>query len=304
MKRKFYLFVMLLLSVYIITGCSDKKKEDNKVNNTNITVEDNEKEDEKEEVVTEDVENEKTVSNSTTNKNTPTTNKDTTTTNNDTPTTNNDMPTTNNDMPTTNKDTETTFKNNTSNKNETTSNLTPSVSPQNEKKEEYTCPFGYTLEGNKCYKLYSPEIKYMCDYGESKSSICTYDTSVNANVDYSCPNGYDLANDRCVKEEVSLRYNPNEFNGLGSETAKASALNNFRNNCNMLGGTIRDNVCYTYSTQYATRTYNCDGKNGILAGNKCVSVETKKAFKKYNCKDKDILTPDSMCKNEINATKK
>jgi hypothetical protein len=159
--------------------------------------------------------------------------------------------------------------------------------------KKYSCKNGYTLSYNSCYKTYSPTIKYFCDYGEVNGPICSYDTSVQANIIYSCKDGYTLDGMYCKKKYIIATY---VVDKSLNETSKISAYNAFLNNCSQNNGTIDSNKCYGYEIVYASRKYNCDGKTGTLAGNMCVSVTTKEAYKTYDCPDGGFLTSDYLCK--------
>ena len=156
----------------------------------------------------------------------------------------------------------------------------------------YTCPAGYTRNGNQCTKTSTSTINatqstsYTCPAGYTRNgSSCSrmFNMSATSSVSAYCPDGYSLSNAyTCIK--------------VAQDTETINATQNTTYTCPM-GYTRNGNACYTsISSVYTTAaiekvTYTCPDSSYTLSGNKCIKTKTTTDTKTpseekiYSCSD-------------------
>lgn len=173
--------------------------------------------------------------------------------------------------------------------------------------DKYTCPSGYELINDKCYKSYRAKIEYKCAYGTLAGAYCVIDESTMANATYTCPSDYKLEGQKCVKSVVARTYNSADYEHL-SATVQSSYYNNFLNFCSgtNMYRVDKNGIDYCYEKKYTnpTITYDCNGKEGTLAGNGCIHHTYVEATEFPSCPDGGYLEDRYTCRVSIKATKK
>ena len=157
------------------------------------------------------------------------------------------------------------------------------TSSANDDKYIYSCPYGYTLKGKKCYgiKRIVATYDYYCTRGTLEGSRCfteSYSNPVDVDV---CPDGYHLVGFKCQKDGTHIDYDK-----CGSFDFTYSFL---KERCYEKINPIKQKGCIY----------------GELVGNKCVSKIYVDAEKKLAC-DKGYKMDGQMCEKEISipATKR
>ena len=147
----------------------------------------------------------------------------------------------------------------------------------------YSCPFGYTLKGKKCYgkKTMLADINYYCTNGTLEGYRCfkeSYTTPVDEDV---CPNGYRLSGFKCQKNGTYSNYSE-----CGSFDYTYSYIND---RCYEKIEPIKQKGCLI----------------GELRGDKCVSKIYTLAEKELSC-PKGYVLDGATCEKEdvVSATKK
>ena len=142
----------------------------------------------------------------------------------------------------------------------------------------YSCPSGYTLNGDKCTKSSTDtrdaSVDYSCPSGYTRNGSKCYKTTtdtIDATVNYSCPSGYTRNGSKCSKTTTDTI----------DATAKYSCPS---------GYTLSGTKCYKTTAITDTKpatpvtTYNCKNYSGYtLSGTNCIKkitvTDTKDATK-------------------------
>lgn len=207
---------------------------------------------------------------------------------------------------TTAKQTQKTTKSSTTTKQTTTteSSINSSTITNNTTQKRKNCSYGYTQDGDYCYKEYKAKTEYTCVEGKEAGGYCIINTSVSANATYTCQSGYTLSGTSCVKRVVAYVYDSSNYADV-PETIRIQYYNNFLTNCNNTNGQVETvdgkKYCYDYEYSNPTITYDCKGKNGELAGNMCISAKTVEAFAKSSCPDGGTLQTNGKCRITVKA---
>ncbi len=144
----------------------------------------------------------------------------------------------------------------------------------------YTCPSGYTLNGTKCTKTVDATYKpgttsYTCDNGGTLSGTkCTITKNATENVTYTCPSGYTKNGTSCYKVyDASTKYScPSGYTLSGSKCSKTNTttIDATKSYSCPSGWSRSGSTCSktTTSTQAATAHYKTVYGNWVNGGTK------------------------------------
>jgi len=178
---------------------------------------------------------------------------------------------------------------------------------------EYSCPSGYTKEGDTCSKKVQNKITAdiiktpSCRPGFTlNGSRCEMGHEMAAYWMYGCDSGQTVKGTDCYKTEYKV-VSSQTINSSWSETTKTSYYNTMQNACSSYGGQIvtENNKwnCYAYSdvkVGAATKKYYCDS-GYTLSGTNCYGTYIQEPDYQRTCPSGYTLSVNNCYKLEYDV---